>query len=57
MKKVIEIRKYQGDEVVRAVDVTGKSDRQIDKIESGIMRNMNHEEYYTEIVITESEEN
>ena len=34
-------------EIVKRIDVTGKSVRQIETIENGMNRNLNHEDYYT----------
>lgn len=47
MKKVIQIIEYKTEDVVKEIDVTGKSQSQIDKIERGLNRNLNHDEYYT----------
>lgn len=44
----LEIRKRENDEVVKRIDVTDKSERQIDRCEMGMNINLNHEEYYTE---------
>ena len=53
MKTYIEIRKYENDKCVKRIDVTGKTQRQIDKIENGMNINLNHEEYYTKEVLTQ----
>jgi len=45
--KYIEIIKYSSGEVVKRIDVSGISQRNIDRIDSGMNRNMNHSEYYT----------
>ncbi len=37
------------DTVIRRFDVTDKSERELDKFENGLCRNMNHAEYFTEI--------
>lgn len=53
MKQYIEIRKYSETttpEVVKRIDVSDKTDRSIDKIDSGININLNHDEYYTRIL-------
>lgn len=55
MKNYIEIKKHFSDEVVFRSDVSGKSERQIEKIESGMNRNLNHDEYYTFAYETEEE--
>lgn len=47
MKKVIQVVQNEDGEVIHEVDVTDKSDRQIDKVDSGINRNLNHEHFYT----------
>ena len=52
MKKHIEVYHAQSGDVVKSIDVSDKSDRQIDKIERGVMINLNHNEYY--IITTES---
>ena len=36
-------------EVVKRIDVTGKSERQIERIEMGMLRNMNLERYTVEV--------
>lgn len=43
----IEIKSYEGGEVVRRLDVTGKSGKRLDLIEAGLNRNLNHDKYYT----------
>ena len=45
--KYIEIKTYNDGGVVKRIDATGKTDRSIDKIESGMNRNLNHDQYYT----------
>lgn len=45
--KYLEIRSYGDGGVVKRIDVTGKSERQIERIESGMNRNLNHDKYYT----------
>lgn len=49
---VIEIVDYDTGEVVHRVDVSGKSERAVDKIERGIVRNINTDNYYTRVVNT-----
>ena len=46
-KKSIEVIKYKDGKSVKSIDVSGKSDSTIDRIDSGININLNHEEYYT----------
>ena len=45
--RYIEIKTYGDGGVIKRLDVSGKSDRQIDVVEAGINRNLNHDEYYT----------
>lgn len=45
--KYIEIKKYDDEKVVKRLDVTDKSDRDIDRIEKGMNINLNHDKYYT----------
>lgn len=52
-RKYIEVIRYSDKEVVKRMDVSDKNDRAIDRIDSGININMNHEEYYTMIVESE----
>lgn len=46
MKTYIEVHDKDGN-VVRRIDVSGKSISSIDRCEEGINRNINHEDYYT----------
>lgn len=48
--RYLEIRKYEGNEVVKRMDVTSMSERKIDRIDSGMNINLNHKEYYTTTV-------
>ena len=50
MKQYIEIIEYVSNKVVKRIDVSDKTDRSIDTIDSGMNRNLNHEKYYTQIV-------
>ena len=43
----IEIIANKDDKAVKRMNVTGKSSRSIERIESGMNRNLNHKEYYT----------
>lgn len=56
MKKYIEIRRHDNDEVIHRVDVTGKSDRSVERIDDGMNINLNHSEYYTNIAEYEGEQ-
>lgn len=40
------VRDVETDEEVRRLDVTGKSERQIEKIERGMLRQMDTERYH-----------
>ena len=48
----VEIRKYEKDEVIKRMGPY--PERLADKIDSGANRNLNHEEYYTMIVESQS---
>lgn len=45
--KYIEIKEWEDGGVVKRIDVSSKSERQIEKIDSGMNRNLNHDQYYT----------
>ena len=45
--KYIEIKTWEDGGVVKRLDVSSKSERQIEKIDSGMNRNLNHDQYYT----------
>ena len=51
-KKYIAVISYDTEEVVKKIDVTGKSESQIDRIENGLNINLNHNKFYT-MLITE----
>ena len=46
MYKYIEVRDFK-ETVIKRYDVTNKTERQIETLENGLNRNMNHEKYYT----------
>lgn len=46
-KRVIQIIEYSTENVVQEIDVTGRTDNAISKIDSGLNINLNHSEYYT----------
>lgn len=48
-QKVIEIVHIESGAVVRVIDVSGKSERQIEQTERGILRNLNSEDYFTRV--------
>lgn len=47
MRHFIEIKKCATDKTVHKIDVTGKTDEQVDKIDDGLNINLNHQKYYT----------
>lgn len=51
MKKKIVIKRYSDLCVVKTIDVTNKTDYQIDKIEDGMNINLDHEKYFTIILV------
>lgn len=46
----IEIVHRDTGEVVESMDVSDRTERQIDRIASGILINLDHENYYTRLV-------
>jgi len=55
MKTYIEVRKWD-DTVVQRIDVTGKSERSIERVENGMAINLNHDEYYLQVESYETEQ-
>lgn len=55
MKKYIEIVRDKTGVVVNRLDVTDKSERSIERCESGIHINMNHSEFHTRVEEYETE--
>lgn len=53
MKTVIQVISFETDEVVKEIDVTNQSETNRDKVEMGLMRNMDLERFYTQIVEVE----
>ncbi len=43
----LEVKEFSSGKVIKRMDLRGKSIRDIDKIEAGLNRNLNHEKYYT----------
>jgi hypothetical protein len=43
----IEVLKWEDNTVIKRTDVSGLSQKRIDKIEDGIIINLNRDEYYT----------
>lgn len=52
----LEVISYGTGEVVERFDVTGQTERQIDKLDNGVNANLNHEEYYTTVSTYETEQ-
>lgn len=48
--KEIHVIEIESGKVVRKIDVTGKSDHLIEKVERGLLLNMDFENYITEVV-------
>ncbi|MBP7845897.1 MAG: hypothetical protein KA007_00485 [Candidatus Pacebacteria bacterium] len=49
MKKYIEIVRDNTGVVVNRLDVTGKSERSIERCEDGVLINLNHKEFHTRV--------
>lgn len=49
----IEIIRINDAKAVKRLDVTGKTERSVNTINSGMNRNLNHNEYYTLIFDSE----
>jgi hypothetical protein len=47
MKNYICVVRYSNGEIVKKVDVTGKGERMVDKVDRGMNINLNHDEFYT----------
>jgi hypothetical protein len=54
MYKYIEVVHTTTGTVVKRIDVTGSSERQIEKVEMGLLRNMNLDSYHTNDAESES---
>jgi hypothetical protein len=46
MSRAITIRRIEDGVVVRRIDVSGKTDRQIERIEDGLSINFNFDDFY-----------
>jgi len=46
--KYLEIRRFRNCEAVKRFDITGKSAREIERLEQGVNTNLNHEDFFTE---------
>lgn len=49
MYKYIEVIEFKTNKVTHRIDVTGKPERQIERVEDGLNINLNHELYYTQV--------
>ena len=49
MKCSICIIEYETGKTVKEIDVTGKTDRQVEKVDDGLQINLNHERFYTRL--------
>ncbi len=49
MYKYLEIKSYKDNEVVCRVEVTGMTERSIDRVEMGMEINLNHDDYFINI--------
>lgn len=54
MQRYIEVVSYETGEVIHRVDVTGRSERQIDQIDRGMQHNLDHTRFYTRTPPTET---
>ncbi|HEY3405399.1 MAG TPA: hypothetical protein VGK59_18570 [Ohtaekwangia sp.] len=52
-RKYLEVLTFEDSKVVKRIDVTSKSNREIELIERGMNRNMNHDLYYTSVTGSE----
>ena len=43
----IDVVSYETGEVVKSVDVRGKAERTVDKVDRGMQINLDHEKYFT----------
>lgn len=55
MKKYLEITDAKTKEVIKRMDVTDKSERHIERIEMGILMQMNRDKYYVGEVESKTE--
>ena len=46
----LQVIDLETDEVVRTIDVSGHSERQVERIERGLLRNMNRDRYVVDEV-------
>jgi len=55
-KKELLIRKLSTKEIIRRIDVTGKSDRQIEKVTIGLLHNMSDDYFVDDSFAGEDDE-
>lgn len=49
MGTTIKVIEFETGECVHEIDVTGKTERQIEQVERGLNLNLNHNKFYTEV--------
>lgn len=54
MFKYLEIVKKETNEIVKRMDITNQSERQIERIEMGVLMNLNVKEYHIKIATSET---
>jgi len=50
MSRYLVVKDYETDSIHTKIDVTGKSDRTIERIENGMKINPNHVKFYIELI-------
>ncbi len=50
MKKFVQIVEFATGKCVHQIDVTGNSDSHVERIERGVLRNLNTQSFYVEVV-------
>jgi len=53
MTKQIVVKRYSDMCIVKTIDVSNKSDSQIEKIEDGININLDYDKYFTDVLFNE----
>ena len=53
MKRVLQITEFVTQKVVKEVDVTGRSENSIERIERGMLINLNRDKYYVQAAVRE----
>lgn len=55
-RKYLEVVAFDGDRVVKRLDMTRKPERHVDKVDDGMNINLDHENYFTRIKEYDSEQ-